>query len=76
MIANDVWDFDLTPWIASGQLRWIAPGDPEGEVVGEASGELCPYIDLSGDRFPQVVAWGERDLLDLPDGTMVNPYED
>ena len=75
-IANDVWDFDLAPWVETGQLRWIEPGDPDGEVVDVTSGKPCPFLDLPGDRFPQVLAWEEREFLDLPDGTAVNPYED
>lgn len=76
LIANDVWDFDLAPWVERGKLRWITPGDRNGVVVDGASGRKCPYLDLPGDRLPQVLVWGERELLELPDGTMVNPYED
>lgn len=76
LIANDVWDFDLQPWIKSGKLRWIRPDDPKAEVVDGRSGEACPFVDLPGDRFPQSIAFGERTLLELPDGTPVNPYEE
>jgi hypothetical protein len=76
LIANDPWDFDLQPWIKSGKLRWIRPGDPNAEVVDTQTGEACPYLNLPGDRFPQNIAFGERSLLELPDGTSVNPYVD
>ena len=76
LIANDRWDFDLAPWVNSGKLRWISPGDPDWVVMDGSTGRKCPFVDLPGDRLPQILAWGGRDLLDLPDGTLVNPYED
>jgi len=76
LIANDRWDFDLEPWIAAGKLRWIAPGDVTGQVLGVESGTACPYVALPGDRLPQNLAGGERELGELPDGTPVNPYEE
>lgn len=41
-------DFDLRPWIASGKLRWIAPGDAQVELRQDVAG--CPYLDLPGRR--------------------------
>lgn len=76
LTANDRWDFDLGPWVESGKLRWIEPGDREGTVRSASDTDRCPFVDLPGDRFPQVMAWGTRDLLDLPDGSLVNPFED
>ena len=76
LIANDKWDFDLAPWIEKGKLFWINPGDAEWRVQSRESKVKCPYLDLPGERVPQSIAWGERELLDLPDGTEVNPYED
>jgi len=75
LIANDVWDFDLKPWIRSGKLLWTDPEDAGVLVSGEA-GAHCPYLDLPGDRFPQSLAGGGRELIDLPDGKPINPYED
>lgn len=74
-IANDVWDFDLQPWIDAGKLRWIRAGDAGGLVIGKDSGETCPYLNLPGDRFPQALSMGNRSLSDLPDGTPINPFE-
>jgi hypothetical protein len=76
LIANDPWDFELEPWIAAGKLKWILPGEEEGPVLGAESGLLCPYLGLTGDRVPQHLADGEREIGELPDGTPINPYED
>ncbi len=75
LIANDVWDFDLAPWVRSGKLRWT---EGEGEAMRVVDGlktESCPFLDLPGDRLPQSLGFGKRELLDLPDGTPVNPFE-
>lgn len=41
-------DYELTPWIESGRLRWIAPGD---DTLSLRSGiEDCPYLEASGRR--------------------------
>lgn len=76
LIANDVWDFELEPWIASGKLKWIAPGDASCRVIGASDGPPCPYVGLAGEREPASLAAGERYPLPLPDGEMINPYED
>jgi hypothetical protein len=76
IIANDVWDFELEPWLRSGKVRWINPGDVKGRVLESRDGQPCPYLQVGGDRFPQSIAFGERELMPLPDGTAINPYED
>lgn len=76
LIANDIWDFDLVPWVESGKLRWIEPGDEDSVVLTGTSGKTCPYVGLEGDRLPQILAFGERELIELPDGTPINPYEE
>ncbi len=76
LIANDEWDFELGPWIESGKLRWIAPGDETLRVVSGAEGGACPFLGLAGEREPASLASGERYPLPLPDGEMVNPFED
>lgn len=76
MTANDTWDFDLAPYVAAGKVRWIRPGDTGAEVVGSESGEACPYVGLPGQHRPQVLSGGELDLLDLPTGESINPFED
>jgi hypothetical protein len=75
-IANDVWDYDLEPWLALRKLRWIRPGDPKAQIVDASSGEACPFVNLPGDRVPQLVSDGERQPLPEPDGRAINPYED
>lgn len=76
LIANDPWDFELEPWVREGKLLWIRPDDPEGRVVGVGTGEICPFVGLSGDRAPQVIEAGERDLLEPPDGTPFHPFDE
>ena len=41
-------EYDLRPWLESGRLRWIAPGDDSLELRTGADG--CPYLDLPGER--------------------------
>ncbi len=50
---NETWDFDLEPWIASGVLRWIAPGDPDFRIVAPPASPPapCPYVGLPGRRI-------------------------
>lgn len=76
IIANDPWDFDLAPWVGSGKLKWIAPGDASGAVADASSGAPCPYLGLAGDPQPQSLEGGERELLEPPDGTPVNPFDE
>lgn len=73
--SNAAWDFELAPWVESGQLRWIGPGDAELRVIGRESGGRCPYLGLPGDRQPQVLAAGQRELEEAPDGTPPDPFE-
>jgi hypothetical protein len=75
MVMNDPWDFDLAPWIERGKLRWLRSGDESHRVIGPASGERCPFLDLPGDRLPQFVADGTRELGELPDGVPPQPFE-
>jgi hypothetical protein len=75
LIANDPWDFELQPWIDAGKLRWIDPDDPDGKVVDGRDGKPCPYVNLPGDRCPQALSNGNRELSDPPDGTPITPFE-
>ena len=46
--ADEDKDFELGPWLASGKLRWIGPGD---ETLTLRTGEDgCPYVGLPGER--------------------------
>lgn len=57
-------DFDLAPYLTSGQLLWIAPGD-DGMTLREGLAG-CPYVDAEGCRVPQMVQDGERWLGEFP----------
>ena len=72
LTKNDPHDFALAPWIESGQLQWIAPGDAEMTLRTGSAG--CPYLDLHGDPHPQMLSGGERLLLEIPDGSAVDPF--
>ncbi len=74
LIATDPWDFDLAPWVASGKLRWLRPGEPERGLVDGSSGEACPYVDLPGDREAQGMEQGQRGLMPPPDGAPSMPF--
>lgn len=88
LVSNAEWDFDLDPWIARAKVFWIEPDlatHPPGEgpapalVLRRASdpgAPLCPYANLPGERAPQRLLGGERDLLPLPEGATLNPFEE
>ncbi len=42
------YDFDLRPWLDSGSLLWIEPGDTSSALRSGADG--CPFVDLPGER--------------------------
>jgi len=72
LIANDVWSFDLPEWIARDKVMRIEQGGKD--VRGRTSGSPCPYVNLKGDQLPQMLAGGERELLELPDGRRFDPF--
>jgi hypothetical protein len=76
LIANDVWDFELEPWLASGKLRWAETVEQGLQLVDPASGPACRFVGLEGARWPQSIAGGQREFTEPPDGTPINPYED
>ncbi|WP_067695670.1 hypothetical protein [Nocardia jejuensis] len=51
------YDFDLRPWLDSGKLLWIAPGDVDA-ILREGSSE-CPFVDIDGERRLQLIRNGE-----------------
>lgn len=71
---NDPLDYDLGPWIESGHVAWIAPEDSHLQLRTGTAG--CPFLGLQGDPHPQMLSGGERYLLEIPDGSPVNPFED
>jgi len=72
MISTEPWDFELSPWIEREKLYWFEPGS--ARPFGRADERPCPFLGLPGDRRPQSLAGGERALLDLPDGEMIEPF--
>ncbi len=74
LTMNDPFDFELHPWIERGQLSWIEPGDESCTLRDAASGAACPYVAMAGEQHPQMLSGGKRLLLELPDGSKVNPF--
>lgn len=74
-ISNSEWDFELAPYLGSGQLRWTQLEDEGLSIREEGGGDIFPFTDLEGDRRPQTFGGGVRDLDDLPDGETINPYD-
>jgi hypothetical protein len=58
----DARDFDLAPWITSGQLLWIRPGDASLTLRSDL--ETCPFLDLPGVTQEQFVQNGRAWQLD------------
>lgn len=72
LTQNDRFDYALGPWLASGSLKWIAPGDPELRLRSGEEG--CPYVGLEGDPHPQMLSGGTRYALAIPDGSPIDPF--
>lgn len=72
--ATDVWDFELEPWLESGALRFVDLTGPEPVAIRASAEHPYPFADAQGERRPQVLVWGERELLDPPDGEPLNPF--
>jgi len=75
LTKNDPYEYDLAPWIENGRLAWIEPGDLDLTVYDRTSARSCPYVALEGDQHPQSISGGERELLEIPDGSPVDPFE-
>jgi hypothetical protein len=76
VVTNDVWQFDLDPWLERGKLLWIEPGDGDFELH---EGTACPYRNLEGTRRKQVVVAGRVDLDAPPaggEGGLYMPHDD
>jgi hypothetical protein len=52
--TDGTWDFDLLPWLTSGELRWCDPGSDRTKL-SDASAETCPFLALPGRRVPQLL---------------------
>jgi hypothetical protein len=51
------YDFDLEPWLRSGQLLWIEPDDESATLRDTVEG--CPYLGLDGIRRLQYIQDGK-----------------
>ncbi len=74
-VANDLFDFDLKPYLGKGQLKWVDLEEKDLPLhpVGD---EKCPFLDLPGDRENQIIEEGSRDLIGLPTGEPLIPFGD
>lgn len=50
-------DFELAPWLDSGKLLWLEPGDESAALREGLSG--CPFVDLPGRRRITVIRNGQ-----------------
>ncbi len=73
--ANDVWDFDLLPWLKKRKLFWCEPGS-DNTRISEADPRSCPYLDLPGRQENIIVENKKCWTMPLPDGSYVSPYDD
>ena len=71
---NDIWDFDLLPWLQSGKLRWTAP-DSGNDALSTDAPDQCPYLNLKGERQRMVVQGSRFWTAGLPDGEAVQPID-
>ncbi len=46
-------DFDLAPWVKSGKLLWISPGDAAMKLHATLDG--CPYLNEPGEARRQMI---------------------
>lgn len=53
-IPNDAWDFDISSWIKKWKIRWILPDEDTLAPVSYNPLD-CPYVNIKGRDFPQVV---------------------
>jgi hypothetical protein len=64
--SKDPWDFELGPWLESGKLLWIEPGD---EKLALRTGVPSPYLGLPGVREEQIISGSGVTLRLPPDGS-------
>lgn len=63
--GEEDYDFELAPWIQSGKLLWIAPGDASLALRSGTAG--CPYLQVPGARKLQMMQFGESWTADDED---------
>ena len=55
--GTDVWDFAIEPWLARAKVRWCDPGS-DRTLLSTAPVAQCPYVNLPGERRPQLIVGG------------------
>jgi hypothetical protein len=71
-IHNDVWDFNLAPWLEKpGKLLWIHPSDPQMKLCSEPPSDF-PYLNLKGRQKFLMLREGKIIEMPIPSG---QPYE-
>ncbi len=73
-VPNDVWDFNLLPWLRNGKLRWCEPGSGNRKLSA-APPDQCPYLGLLGERQRVVVRGKNSWVAGLPDGEPIQPID-
>ena len=68
-VPNDPWDFELRPWLERGKLRWCTSNGQTFVLSPES--EAFPYLDLPGERRPQVVKGNALFFEPQPDGSIL-----
>ncbi len=63
---SEVIDIDLAPWIESGDLSWIQPG--ERDLILHSTVDDCPYVGLEGSAEFQRVQDGRVWTPSVPSG--------
>jgi hypothetical protein len=73
-VANDEYDFELTPYLQKGTLRWtdLTKDPPVLHKMSER--DRFPWFSLQGDRRPQLFSSGKRETLELPTGETPVPF--
>jgi hypothetical protein len=72
---NDPWDFELKPWLQAGKIRWCPPG-ADNTFLSTEPWELCPYLDLPGERQRMEVQQDRAWTAGLPGGLDLNNIGD
>ena len=54
-------DFRLAPWVKTGKLLWISPGDVAMKLHAVTDG--CPYLDLPGENRKQMLIGNRKGWL-------------
>lgn len=64
-------DFDLSPWLVRGKIRWCEPGSGNSRL-SEAAPDRCPYVDLPGRREYLEIKGGIARTIAAPEGAQTN----